>query len=212
MFRALASPLLLLTGLIASFAAGNVRGEALDAEHSPGSMVEVRSVAVLKELSSHRDEFRANPEKLHSFVRQQLDSLFDREYSARLVLGRHSRGIADDKIQAFAVALSDNLMRKYGSALLDVDPGVEVKVKSETPLRNGKMVRVATDILRRAGAPVPVDYMFLRTKDGWRAFDVIVEGVSYVQTYRNQFDELLRSESIDSLTTKLSSGAIDAGS
>lgn len=211
MFRAFVSPLLLLSGLLLSLAAGDLRGEDLRIDDSPGNMVEIRSVAVLKELSSHREEFRADPEKLHSFVRQQLDSLFDREYSARLVLGRHSRGIADDKIQAFAIALSNNLMRKYGSALLDVDPGVEVKVKSETPLRDGKMVRVATDILRRAGAPVPVDYMFLRTKDGWRAFDVIVEGVSYVQTYRNQFDELLRSESIDSVTAKLSSGAIDAG-
>ncbi|MBD8525736.1 MlaC/ttg2D family ABC transporter substrate-binding protein [Pseudomarimonas arenosa] len=207
MLRALLSSFLILIGLGLGLAP-----VAVQAEDSPGDMVEVRSVAVLKELSSRRDEFRAEPEKLHRYVRAQLDSLFEREYSARLVLGRHSRGVAADKINAFAVALSDNLMRKYGNALLDVDPGVSIKVKSETPLRDGKMMRVATDIMRRAGEPVPVDYMFLRTEQGWRAFDVIVEGVSYVQTYRNQFDELLRNESIDAVTAKLSSGAIDAGS
>lgn len=207
MLRALVSPLLVL--LAVGFSAAPA---VVHAEESPGAMVEARSVAVLKELSSRREEFRADPEKLHQFVRHELDNLFERGYSARLVLGRHSRGVADEKINAFAVALSDNLMRKYGNALLDVDPGVSIKVKSETPLRDGKMMRVATDIMRRAGEPVPVDYMFVRTPDGWRAFDVIVEGVSYVQTYRNQFDELLRSESIDTLTAKLSTGAIDAGS
>lgn len=207
MLRALAAPLLILLGL--GLATGSA---AVGAEETPGTLVEARSTAVLKELSNRRDEFRAEPEKLHRFVREQLDTMFERGYSARLVLGRHSRGVADDKIDAFAIALTDNLMRKYGNALLDVDPGVSIKVKSETPLRDGKMMRVATDIMRRAGEPVPVDYMFVRTPQGWRAFDVIVEGVSYVQTYRNQFDELLRTETIDALTAKLSSGAINVDS
>lgn len=179
---------------------------------SPSELVQTRSGSVLKALSERREEFRGNPKALHDFVRGELQSIFDREYSARLVLGRHSRSIEAGKISAFADALTDNLLTRYGDALLDVDPGVEVRVKAETPLRDGKIVRVATEVLRRAGAPVPVDYMFKQTADGWLAFDVIVEGVSYVQTYRSQFDELLRTESIDALTVKLASGAIRAGS
>ena len=177
----------------------------------PGELVEARSRAVLKELTARREAFKADPASLHDFVREELSAIFDREYSARLVLGRHSRGIPSDKISAFADALTENLLKRYGDALLDVDPGVEVQVKSETPLRGGKIIRVSSEILRRSGPPVPVDYLFRETTDGWLAFDVIVEGVSYVQTYRSQFDELLRSESIDSLTAKLASGAIAAG-
>lgn len=178
---------------------------------SPSELVQTRSSAVLQQLSSRREEFRGNPDALHSFVRGELREIFDREYSARLVLGRHSRTVEAAKISAFADALTENLLKRYGDALLDVDPGVEVKVKAETPLRDGKIVRVATEILRRAGAPVPVDYMFKQSAEGWLAFDVIVEGVSYVQTYRNQFDELLRTESIDEVTRKLEAGAIRAG-
>lgn len=177
----------------------------------PGELVETRSRAVLKELTSRRAEFQGDPAALHAFVRSELSEIFDREYSARLVLGRHSRGIDAVKISAFADALTENLLKRYGDALLDVDPGVEVAVKSETPLRGGKIVRVSSEILRRSGPPVPVDYLFRETSDGWLAFDVIVEGISYVQTYRSQFDELLRSESIDTLTGKLASGAIAAG-
>ena len=199
MYRLLCATALLLFAL-----AANAAGK-------PGELVEARSTAVLKTLTERRDEFRAEPAKLHAYVRDELSAIFDREYSARLVLGRHSRGIEAGKISAFADALTENLLKRYGDALLDVDPGVEVEVKAETPLRDGKIVRVSSEILRRSGPPVPVDYLFRETAEGWLAFDVIVEGVSYVQTYRSQFDELLRSESIDSLTTKLAAGAIQAG-
>lgn len=199
MFRLLCATALLLVGF------------AVQANGKPGELVEARSTAVLKTLSERRDEFRGNPTALHDYVREELSSIFDREYSARLVLGRHSRGLPEDKISAFADALTENLLKRYGDALLDVDPGLDVEVKSEVPLRDGKIVRVSSEILRRSGPPVPVDYLFRESANGWLAFDVIVEGVSYVQTYRSQFDELLRSESIDSLTAKLAAGAIQAG-
>lgn len=180
-------------------------------ETGPGDLVAERSRAVLAALAERREAFRKDPEALHAFVREQLDSVFDRDYSARLVLGRNGRDVDAEKLAAFADALTRNLLRRYGDALLEVDPGLEVRVKAETPLRGGRIVRVATEIQRRSGPPVPVDYLFHQTAAGWRAFDVIVEGVSYVQTYRSQFDQLLRSESLDSLTAKLARGEIRPG-
>lgn len=180
------------------------------AANTPASIVETRSGAVLKALYDRREEFRAAPETLHAFVESELDGLFDRDYSARLVLARHARQADPKEIDAFAEALTKNLLRRYGDALLEVDPGLKVAVKSETPLRDGKIMRVATEIVRRSGAPVPVDYLFHQTADGWRAFDVIVEGVSYVQTYRNRFDEPLRTQSLPQITERLASGALSA--
>lgn len=179
--------------------------------NTPGELVNQHSSSVLQTLTARRDEFRAEPAQLHAYVRGELSAIFDREYAARLVLGRHARSSAPEQISAFAEALIDNLLRKYGDAMLDFDPGLSVRVKAETPMRDGSIVRVASEVLRRAGAPVPVDYMFRKTAEGWRAFDVIVEGVSYVQTYRNQFDEQLRRESLDSVTRQLRDGRIDAG-
>jgi len=67
---------------------------------------------------------------------------------------------------------------------------------------------VASRIVRRAGEPVQVDYMFRKKGDEWLVFDVIVEGISYVQTYRNQFDEQLRTKSLDEVIQGLRDGAI----
>ena len=203
MIRAALTPLL-FTLLLGSSA------PATAATGTPGELVETRSSAVLKALYERRDEFKQDPSELHAFVDAQLSGLFDREYSARLVLARHARGADAKDVSAFAEALTTNLLRRYGDALLDVDPGLKVSVKAETPLRDGKIIRVSTEILRRAGAAVPVDYLFHETADGWRAFDVIVEGVSYVQTYRNRFEQPLRTETIPQITARLASGAFNA--
>lgn len=196
---------LLLIALLATAAA------TAQAADTPSSIVQTRSTSVLAALTSRREEFRAEPAKLHDFVRGELRETFDSEYSARLVLARHSRTATPEQVAKFADALTENLLKRYGDALLDVDPGLEVKIKAETALREGEIVRVASEIIRKAGAPVPVDYMFRQSGGTWRAFDVIVEGVSYVQTYRNQFDELLRTQSLDDLTAKLARGEITAG-
>lgn len=178
----------------------------------PSDIVKRTTNDVLTTLVEQRETFKADPQKLNAFVKSKLETVMDREYSARLVLARHARTATPEQLTAFADALADNLLRRYGKALIDFDPNVEVRVKSETPLQNGKLVRVATEIVRRGGSPVPVDYLFAPDKQGeWKVFDVIVEGVSYVQTYRTQFDEQLRGETLDQVTAKLAAGEIQVG-
>lgn len=179
------------------------------AQQKPGEIVAERTKVVLETLVKQRAEFSADRAKLDQFVQSELNTLFDREYSARLVLAMHSRGVDAAKITAFANALIDTLLRKYGAALLETDPSTAVKVLSETPLRNGELIRVATEVHRRGGAPIPVDYLFRQSNGEWKVFDVIVEGVSYVQTYRTQFDELLRRQSLEQVTERLQQGQID---
>lgn len=176
---------------------------------TPGEIVKSRTQSVLNSLVEQRDAFKADPAKLNAFVKSELETIMDREYSARMVLARHAREAKPEQISAFAEALTDNLLRRYGTALLDFDPNVDVRVKSETPLKGGTLVRVATEVLRKGGAPVTVDYLFRPAgADDWKVFDVIVEGVSYVQTYRTQFDEQLRNQTLDQVTAKLRAGQI----
>lgn len=194
---------LLFTALLGLAASGVALG------NTPGEIVKTRTDSVLNTLVEQRAAFQADPAKLNAFVKSELANLMDREYSARLVLGRHGRAASQQQIDAFADALMENLLRRYGDALLDFDPDVDVRVKSETPLQNGKLMRVSSEILRKGGATVPVDYMFRPDAAGdWKVFDVIVEGVSYVQTYRSQFDEQLRGSTLDEVIAKLKAGEI----
>jgi len=114
----------LASGLIAASA-------ALAAPERPRDLVLSQAERVLSALVERRDEFRANPATLEAYVLGELQGSFDEEYSARLVLGRHSRGVPDAKIHAFADALTTNLMRRYGKAMLEFDANVKVRVLSE---------------------------------------------------------------------------------
>jgi len=202
---------LLLTLLVSTAAAQTPAVAAPTAVKSPSQIVLTRSKAVVDTLVANREEFRADKSKLNAFVLAELDTIFDRDYSARLVLARHSRSASDAQIAAFASALTNNLLQRYGAAMLEVTGALDVRIRSETPLRDGKLMRVNSEIMRPGGAPVPIDYLFRDTGNGWKAFDVIIEGVSYVQTYRTQFDALLRTESLEAVTKRLAEGSLSAG-
>jgi phospholipid transport system substrate-binding protein len=134
--------------------------------------------------------------------------MFDRNYAGRLVLGPHGRGASDADVKLFADALADNLMQRYGSSLLDFNTELKVRVKSETPLRGGSIVKVSSEMLRQGGEPIPVDYLMRKVGTKWKVFDVMVEGVSFVQTFRNQFDAPLAQKSIAQVATELKAGKL----
>lgn len=211
-------PLLLASALLAAapFAA---RAQAAAAQpaaapaaqgETPSKLVLDNSQRLLSTLEARRAEFTADRGKLQAFVASEFDRMFDREHSARLVLGRHGRGASDADVQLFADALADSLMRRYGSSLLDFNTRLRVRVKSETPLPRGLGVRVSTEMLRQGGEPIPVDYLMRQTPQGWRVFDVMVEGVSFVQTFRQQFDAPLSRKSIREVAADLGAGRIQA--
>jgi len=63
---------------------------------------------------------------------------------------------------------------------------------------------VRTQVVLDDGKTVPVDYAFRKTKDGdWKAYDVIIEGISYVTNYRNQVAAEIAKSGLDALTTRL---------
>ncbi len=74
---------------------------------------------------------------------------------------------------------------------------------------NEKMTRVRTRVALPKGGEAPVDYIFHKTPDGWKAFDVIVEGISYVTTYRNQIMPEVQANGIDSVIERLNSGQLE---
>jgi phospholipid transport system substrate-binding protein len=180
------------------------------AQGSPSKMVLDNSQRILTTLESRRAEFTKNRAALEQFVSGEFNAMFDRDYAARQVLGRHARGASDADVKVFADALADSLMRRYGSSLLDFNTRLKVRIKSETVLPRGLGVKVSSEMLRQGGEPIPVDYLMRKSGSGWKVFDVMVEGVSFVQTFRQQFDGELTNKSIRQVAAELASGKVQA--
>lgn len=177
---------------------------------SPSKLVLDNSQRILSTLESRRAEFGKNPAALRQFVLGEFNTMFDRDYAARQVLGRHGRGAADADVKQFADALADNLMQRYGSSLLSFNTKLRVRVKSETPLPRGLGVKVSSEMLRSGGDAIPVDYLMRQSGGQWKVFDVMVEGVSFVQTFRQQLDSELQRKSITQVATELRNGQLQA--
>lgn len=177
---------------------------------TPSQLVLNNSQRVLSTLEKRRAEFSKNRPALRQFISTEFNAMFDRDYAARQVLGRHGRGAAEADVKLFADALADNLMQRYGSSLLDFNTQLRVRVKSETQLQRGLGVKVSSEFLRQGGEPIPVDYLMRKTGTQWKVFDVMVEGVSYVQTFRSQFDAELQRKTIKQVATELRNGQIKA--
>lgn len=185
---------------------------AAPAQGSASALVLRSSTRVLSTLEQRRDEFKSNPAALKAFIKDEFNTSFDGNYAARLVLGLHGRGASEAEIADFANALADNLTARYGQSLLDFNQRLRVRIKSESPLPGNRGVRVSTEMLRESGDPVPVDYLLRNVNGQWKAFDVMIEGVSYVQTFKNQFDAPLRQKSIRQVAADLRAGRLQAAS
>ncbi len=183
---------------------------AAPAKASPSQQVLDNSQRVLATIEKRRAEFTKNRFALRKFIDSEFSTMFDRDYAARQVLGRHGRGASDADVKLFADALANNLMQRYGSSLIDFNTELRVRIKSETTLPRGLGVKVSSELLRSGGEPIPVDYLMRRSGSSWKVFDVMVEGVSFVQTFRQQFDNELQRKSIRQVAADLRSGQLQA--
>ena len=184
--------------------------EAATTQGAPSQLVLDNSTRVLRTLESRRDEFAEDRDALDAFIASEFNKMFDRDYAARLVLGRHARGADAADIKLFADALADSLTARYGASLISFDSGLKVRVKSEAPLRGGAIVRVSSEFVRSNGDTVPVDYLMHKDGANWKVFDVMVEGDSFVQTFRNQFDQPLSRKGIRAVAADLRAGNLSA--
>src|SRR5690606_26220384 len=119
-------------------------------------------------------------------------------------------GASAEDISAFGDALADNLMQRYGSSLLNFNTKLQVRVISETPLPRGLGVKVSSEMLRSSGDSIPVVYLMRQSGGQWKVFDVMVEGVSFVDTFKKQFDQELQHKSIAQVAAELRKGQINA--
>lgn len=175
----------------------------------PVTLVERITGQIFADVTENFDAYSADHQALKTLVRTDLMPLLDIKYAARLILGRAGRGIEQEKIDQFADLMSTMLINRYSSSLLYFNSEVKLRVLPQRGELNEKITRVRTRVMTPKGGEAPIDYAFHKTTEGWKAFDVIVEGISYVTTYRNQIMPDVKANGIDSVIERLSKGQLE---
>ena len=168
----------------------------------PQELVENSAKRMLAELDKNRAIYAKDSAKLDSLVANVLLPNFDSEYSARLVLGQTWRTATPEQRKRFVDAFYHSLLRNYGTALLNftADKFVILPYKGD-PADTTATVR--TEVKKSSGENVPVNFSLRKTESGWKAWDVVIEGISYVKSFRTDIGAEVQQKGLDEVINRL---------
>jgi phospholipid transport system substrate-binding protein len=168
----------------------------------PRELVENSAKRMLVELDANRPMYVKDPAKLDALVANVLLPNFDTEYSARLVLGQTWRTATPDQRKRFVDAFYHSLLRNYGAALVDFTADrFEILPYKGDP--SDQMATVRTQVKRSSGEKIPVDFSLRKTDGVWKAWDVVIEGISYVKSFRTDFGAEIQAKGLDEVINRL---------
>ncbi|HET9784131.1 MAG TPA: ABC transporter substrate-binding protein [Terriglobales bacterium] len=183
-------------------------GGTVDAS-GPYQLVKTAASTLLEALQAHREEYRRDPAKLRALVQQTLLPHFDTQLAARLVLGRYWRMASPDQRMRFVTAFYNSLLNNYGNALLDLTAN-SMQVLPYRGKPSGTYTTVDTRVRKADGSMVAVNYSLDKTAQGWKVWDVVVEGISYDKSFQQDFSEQLQREGIEAVISRLEHGETPA--
>lgn len=169
----------------------------------PNEVVQTIADDLGKALEGHKEELKNDREKLIKLIDGIFLPHFDIDYASILVLGQNAKAATPEQRARFAKAFYNSIAHRYAEGLLNYTRG-RVSVLPFKGELNDKRSLARTEVILDDGKKVPVDYAFRKTKEGeWKAYDVIIEGISYITNYRNQVAAEIQKSSLDALTTRL---------
>jgi phospholipid transport system substrate-binding protein len=186
-------------------AASSEASSEVDAS-GPSVLIASAATAMLRDLDAHRAEYLKDSKKVEQLVDRVLLPHFDSSYAAQLVLGRHWASATPEQRQRFVDGFYHSLLRNYSSALAGFT-GDRLKVFPFTGDANVVNATVRTQVRKSDGGNIAVNYSLRRGPQGWKAWDVIIEGISYVKSFRDDFGAEVDRNGLDALITKLESQA-----
>jgi phospholipid transport system substrate-binding protein len=173
------------------------------AAQTPAQIVQGIADQLATAIEGHRAELKQNRDKLISVIDEVFLPHFDIDYASILVLGRHAREATPAQRERFAKAFYNSITHRYAEGLLNYTRG-RVKVLPFNGDLNDKRTVVRTQVVLDDGKLLSIDYAFRKSRSGdWKAYDVIIEGISYVTNYRNQVDAEINKSGVDALINSL---------
>jgi phospholipid transport system substrate-binding protein len=174
---------------------------------TPDQVVSETAEALARRIEGQQAHLAANPADLYKLVDEVFLPVFDTDYAGRLVLGKHWRTATAEQREKFIDTFYDFLLRSYSRYVLRFERDKVTILPASSAAADPKNTVVKSVMRLDDGTSLPVNYSLHQTKDGWRAFDVRIEGISYVQNYRNQFNAEIKAKGIDAVIARLQADA-----
>jgi len=169
---------------------------------TPNEVVASASTEIAEKLDGRKDYLKENATELYDLINEVLLPHFDTRFAGRLVLGNHWRNATEEQRARFVDVFYRFLVQSYADGILGFEQDT-LNILPPEGEPDEKRAVVKSTILMDDGTEVPVNYSMRNSADGWRVYDVRIEGVSYIQNYRNQLNAEIKALGLDAVIERL---------
>lgn len=177
---------------------------------APDDLLKAATIEMLHSINKHRDEIKQSPDKLKSLVEEIILPHLDFIGASKIVMGKYWRLAETKQKVAFIKQFRLLLLRFYSSALAEYLSGENKDLPDDLiqyfpiKLNEGETsLTVRAELQQDSGKNIPIYYRVHLTSKGWKIYDVSVEGISMITTYKNNFATQFKTEGVDALIASL---------
>lgn len=193
---------ILATVAVSAIAAFSFSGVNAFAQEAADEVIRKNVNEVLAALKSDKDLQAGDAKKLEKLAEEKILPHFNLQRMTQLAVGRNWKDASDVQKTSLTDQFRTLLLRTYSSTLsqyrnqtIDVKPLKAAAADAE--------VVVKTAVIQSGGQPIPIDYSMEKTANGWKVFDVLIDGVSLVTNYRSSFNTEIKTNGVDGLIKSL---------
>jgi phospholipid transport system substrate-binding protein len=171
-------------------------------ELGPEELVKKITTEVLEAVKGDKQLAAGDRQKALKLAEEKILPHVDFEEATRLAVGRGWAQANPEQKKKLVSEFRNMLVRTYSNAIQPYE-GQQIKVMPVRMKPGDTEVTVHNQFMRSAAKPILLDYSMRKTDKGWKVYDIVVEGVSLVLTYRSEFDAVVKQEGIDGLIKRL---------
>jgi phospholipid transport system substrate-binding protein len=171
---------------------------------APEQLVQKVTEEVLASIKSDKQLAAGDKQKALKLAEEKVLPYIDFEEATRLAVGRSWSQATPEQRKKLVSEFRNMLVRTYSNAIEGYQ-GQTLKVLPSRGKQSDDDTTVRTQFVRAGGKPLPIDFQMRKVGNGWKIYDIAVEGVSLVLTYRSEFDNVVRQQGVDGLIKALAS-------
>jgi phospholipid transport system substrate-binding protein len=188
----------LLTSLVAITFTG-VAGGALAVDVAPDELMRKNVTDILAGIKADPALQAGDVKKLEKLAEEKVIPFFNFSKMTQLAVGRGWKEATDAQKTSLVNEFRTLLVRTYSTQMAQFrNQTIDVKPLKGVAATDTE-VTVKTLINQPGGTGIPIDYSMEKGKDGWKVFDVLIDGVSLVTNYRSSFGKEIQTTGIDGL-------------
>lgn len=169
--------------------------------NTPTTAIRATVDAVLDTLKDKNLSIPSNKEKRRNKIREMIKDRFDFEEMAKRSLATHWNQRTPKEKEEFVSIFSDLLMDSY-IGKIESYTNEKITYNKENVKEDGKYASVDTSIIT-PNVTIPIEYKVMLKNNKWWVYDVVIEGVSFITTYRSQYNKIITGESYAKLIQKM---------